>query len=274
MNLGELLAGFEELWPLDGAEEWDAPGLVTGSASQPVKSVLLTVDVTQAVVQEAIDGGFDLLLAHHPFLLRGVQSVAETGSKGATISRAIKSDLAIYAAHTNADIVTSGVSDSLAKLIGLQQIRPLVGTSKQLSQGIGHGRIGSLVDSMTLGEFAQQLARILPATASGIRVAGDYNQIVENVALCGGAGDSFIADAVRQRADVYVTSDLRHHVVQDVREQAFVGNSGMALVDISHWAAEFIWLAVARAQLVAKYPEVKFEVCDLRTDPWDFVVTQ
>ena len=270
MQLEQLIAGFEELWPLAGAEPWDAPGLVCGGLSQPVASVLLTVDVTSEVVAEAIDGGFDLVLAHHPFLMRGVQTVAETTSKGATMSRAIRANLAIYAAHTNADIVIDGVSDTLAKVLGLQQIRPLVASG----DGVGHGRIGQLTDVTTLGEFAQAIARALPATATGVRVAGDYGLSIETVALCGGAGESFISNAVASGADVYVTSDLRHHVVQDAREQALLSGGTPALIEISHWAAEFVWLAVAKRQLEARYPAVKFEVCDLRTDPWDFVITQ
>ncbi|MFM5904708.1 MAG: Nif3-like dinuclear metal center hexameric protein [Micrococcales bacterium] len=270
MQLEQLITGFEELWPLEGAEPWDSPGLVAGTPAQDIRSVLLTVDVTSDVVNEAIHGGFNLVLAHHPFLLRGVQSVSEAQSKGSTLSRAIRSSLAIYSAHTNADIVIDGVSDTLAKLLGLEQVRPLVPSAP----GIGHGRVGNLPEVMSLGEFAQTVARVLPATATGVRVSGDYSLPIETVALCGGAGDSFLANAVAQRADVYVTSDLRHHVVQDAREQALLTRGTPALVDVSHWAAEFVWLAVAKQLLERKFPEVKFEVCDLRTDPWDFVVTQ
>jgi len=268
-SLGKLIESFESLWPISGAEEWDAPGLVTGSPNQQISRVLLTVDVTDEVVESAIEAGFQLLLAHHPFLMRGVKSVAETAAKGSTVSKAIKANLAIYAAHTNADIVESGVSDVLAQQLGVQNFRALV----PAGSNVGTGRIGTLEDPITLGEFAARVARVLPHTAGGVRVAGDYQQVIERVALCGGAGDAFIADAQSQGANVYLSSDLRHHVVQDARETARLQNQ-MAIIDTSHWASEFLWLEVAAEQLRRIHSDTAFEVCDIRTDPWDFVITQ
>ena len=125
-SLQQLLLEFESLWPVSGAEAWDAPGLIAGGSQDRISRVLLTVDVTSEVVEEAIDGGFDLVLAHHPFIMRGVSSVSSDTAKGSTLSRAIRSNVAIYAAHTNADIVENGVSDTLAKSIGLSNIEPLV----------------------------------------------------------------------------------------------------------------------------------------------------
>jgi dinuclear metal center YbgI/SA1388 family protein len=269
-SLQQLLLEFESLWPVSGAEAWDAPGLIAGSSQDRISRVLLTVDVTSEVVEEAIDGGFDLVLAHHPFIMRGVSSVSSDTAKGSTLSRAIRSNVAIYAAHTNADIVENGVSDTLAKSIGLSNIEPLVsdGTS------VGHGRVGLLPDVISLGDFARIVAGVLPSTASGVRVAGDYEQPVRKIALCAGAGDSFIGRAVDEGADVYLTSDLRHHVVQDVRESAILGAGSPAIIDVSHWAAEWLWLEVAASQLAAKFSEIQFLVSHIRTDPWDFVVTQ
>jgi len=269
-QLKAVLQACEELWPAAGAEAWDAPGLLVGSSSQRVSKVLLTVDVTNEVVQEAIDGNFDAIIAHHPFLLKGIQNLSGEQAKGATLTKAIKHEIAIFSAHTNADIVPTGVSDVLASKIGIVFPLPLVETQR----GIGHGRIGNLPKAVTLGDFAKSLAKVLPATAGGVRVAGDYHQQISKVAVCGGAGDSFISQALAQGADVYVTSDLRHHVVQDAREQVNLAKTGPAIIDISHWAAEWLWLGVACDQLRQIVPTVKFEVCDLRTDPWDFIVTQ
>jgi dinuclear metal center YbgI/SA1388 family protein len=271
VQLTELVAGLERLWPLSNAEEWDTPGLQAGSPAKEVQRVMLSVDVTDAVVASAIEAKADLLLAHHPYLMRGVKYLAEDQPKGAVLAKAIRASLAIYAAHTNADVVADGVSDVLARRLGLMDSIPLVGTGE-----VGTGRIGGLTDATTLGMFAATVARALPHTATGVRVAGDYNQVVERVAVCGGAGDSFIEAARAAGADVYVTADLRHHVVQDAREASLLAGNGnqMAIIDVSHWASEFLWLEVAAEQLRRIYPEVSFEVCDLRTDPWDFVVTQ
>lgn len=270
-DLGTLVAQFEKLWPIDGAEQWDTPGLLAGSLAQRISRVLLTVDITDDVVTEAIDGKFDLILAHHPYLLRSVTSLSEETAKGALMAQAIRANLAIYAAHTNADITTDGVSDVLAKALGIVAPRPLVPSS---DQKIGHGRIGELSAPIKLGDLARQIAKVLPSTATGVRVAGDFDALVQTVAVCGGAGDSFIADATEAGAQVYVTADLRHHPAQDAREQAKLNGDRPYLIDVSHWASEWLWLAVAAKQLEKVAPSVQFVVSQLRTDPWDFVVTQ
>lgn len=269
IQLSTLIETFETLWPVEGAEAWDAPGLILGSPDQQIRRVLLTVDVTNEIVAEATEG-FDLVLSHHPFLMRGTKSVAENTAKGSVIAKAIRANLAVYAAHTNADIVENGVSDTLAKAIGLSHSKPLVSSS----ESTGHGRIAELKTPMSLGDFARVIARTIPATASGVRVSGDYNQIIKTVAVCAGAGDSFIEAAVSAQADVYVTSDLRHHVMQEAREMALVNGGAPALIDISHWAAEWLWLEIAAEQLSSLHSDIEFVVSDLRTDPIDFVITQ
>lgn len=271
VELANLIESFERLWPIEGAEGWDAPGLIAGSLTQRTSRVLLTVDVTAEIVDEAIDGGFDLILAHHPYLLRGVQSIQESTSKGSVLAKAVRGNLAIYAAHTNADIVAGGVSAVMATAFGLINSTPLLPTS---NHQVGHGRIGDLAAPTRLGEFARAIAKVLPSTATGVRVAGDFEQVIQRVAVCGGAGDSFINAAVESGADVYVTADLRHHPVQDAREQASLNGGAPAFVDVSHWASEWLWLDVASEQLSKLFPNLQFVVSHIRTDPWDFVVTQ
>jgi dinuclear metal center YbgI/SA1388 family protein len=271
VELGQLTAAFEKLWPLSGAEEWDTPGLVTGNPSQRVSRVLLTVDVTSEIITESIDGEFDLVLAHHPYLLRGVNSLAETFAKGATLSNAIRAGVSIFSAHTNADVVATGVSAVMAEAFGIQNAKPLVATA---GASIGHGRIGHLAAPIKLGDFARLIAKVLPSTATGVRVAGNFDQEIKSVAVCGGAGDSLIGAAVAAGADVYVTSDLRHHPVQDAREQSLLSGGTPAMIDVAHWASEWLWLEVAAGQLSKLFPNVQFVVSQIRTDPWDFVVTQ
>jgi putative NIF3 family GTP cyclohydrolase 1 type 2 len=133
--------------------------------------------------------------------------------------------------------------------------------------------VGRLDAPTTLGHLARTLADLLPPTATGIRVAGEYARPVTTVALCGGAGDAFLAEEAVRRADVYITSDLRHHPASEAVEQARV-SSGPALIDVSHWAAEWLWLDTAAEQLRAAVPGLEVVVSEVRTDPWDFVVMQ
>jgi dinuclear metal center YbgI/SA1388 family protein len=266
VQLSQLLASFESLWPIAGAEEWDRPGLTTGSNSQTISKVLLTVDITIDVLEEAKSLGCELVLAHHPILLKPVNFLPEDHLKGELISFATKNSIATFSAHTNADIVVGGVSDVLASRLGLLDVKPLV----PIGENVGHGRIGKLIRPMRLSDFADLVSEALPRTNAPIRVAGDKDQIIESVAVVGGAGDSFIQDAAAAKAQVLVTSDLRHHLVLDAINEPL---SPLALIDISHFAAESLWLEPTRAKLSALVPGVGFILSKIITDPWSFTVS-
>ena len=265
MTLSNLLASFERLWPRDTAEEWDRPGLMLGNPSQEVTKVLLAVDVTAEVIEQAKQSGCQLLLTHHPMLLRGVHELGELTLKGNLIAKAIKSGLAIFAAHTNADIAQGGVSQSLAQALELRNLTPLDASS-------GHGIVGD-IDETKLIDFARKIARTIPATAQGVKVSGNSEKVISRVGLVAGAGDGFLPLASQIGIDLFITSDIRHHPAQDFSEQSKL-SAGPALIDIAHWAAEWVWLDQAAAQLASMHRDVEFIVSDLRTDPWDFAVMQ
>lgn len=235
-----------------------------------MSSILLAVDAVLDTADEAVDTGASLLIAHHPPLLRGVTSVAGDRYKGAMLTRLIRGNCALISAHTNADIVESGTSAVLAERIGLVDVQPIV---PSLMPARGIGRVGHLPEPTSLGRLARHLGDILPATAGGVRVAGDYDQQVSTVAVCAGAGDAYLAEPAVLGADVYVTSDLRHHPASEARENSRVAG-GPALVDVSHWASEWLWLESAAAELTEALPGVTVVVSELRTDPWDFSVIQ
>ncbi|KQV07967.1 Nif3-like dinuclear metal center hexameric protein [Leifsonia sp. Root112D2] len=273
-TLADVNAVIERLWPLSGAEDWDAPGVLSGDFTAEIGSILLAVDAVAETVDEAIDSGHGLLLSHHPLLLRGVKTVAENRYKGALLARLIRADCALIAAHTNADVVAEGTSAVLADRLGLLQTQPIVpSAASDASPGTGIGRVGILTEPTTLGRLARSLAEILPATASGVRVAGDFDAPIKTVSLCGGAGDAYLAEPAVTASDVYITADLRHHPASEAREQARLGG-GPALIDVSHWASEWLWLDTAARQLREALPGIRVEVSELRTDPWDFAVVQ
>lgn len=269
-TVADLAAVVERLWPADGAESWDAVGLVAGDLDAPVNSILLAVDAVLETVDEAVEARADVLLVHHPLLLRGVTTVASDRYKGAALTRLIRSRCALIAAHTNADVVETGTSGTFAAKLGLERVRPIV-PGADPSRGIG--RVGVLPTPTTLGRLAVALGELLPATATGIRVSGAFDAPVSTVALCGGAGDAYLSHPEVLAADVYITSDLRHHPASEARENAKAGR-GPALIDVSHWASEWLWLEAAASELRAALPGVTITVSDLRTDPWDFAVTQ
>ena len=268
--LSEVLAVAERLWPAAGAEGWDAPGLVSGAPGQSVSSIRLMVDAVAESLDDAIAADVDLVIAHHPLLLRGVTSIAETHYKGAVLAKLIRSGTALLAAHTNADVVAAGTSAVLADKLGLAATRPIVPSAQP---GTGIGRVGELPGAVSLGRLARTVADLLPATAGGVRVAGAFERQVLTVAVCGGAGDSLLSEQLVRDADVYITADLRHHPASEAREQHLLG-AGPALIDVSHWASEWLWLETAAEQLRRALPEASVTVSDIRTDPWDFAIVR
>ncbi len=266
-NLSDVINALEELYPPRWAESWDAVGLVCGDPDAKVNRVLFAVDPVQTVVDEAVEWGADLVVTHHPLYLRGTTSVAATGFKGRVVHSLIRAGIALHVAHTNADHADPGVSDALAEAVGLRVTGPLIADPTDPSGRRGTGRIGVLEPPLTLSAFAAQVAAGLPATATGVRVAGDADRLISRVAVCGGSGDSFFAEVRAAGVDAYVTADLRHHPASEATEAAPV-----ALVDAAHWATEWPWLKLAAAGLGALADkhgwQLETKISHRVTDPW------
>jgi dinuclear metal center YbgI/SA1388 family protein len=263
VRVRDVIATVLAAYPVSLAAEWDTGiGLTCGDPDAVVMSVLLAVDADDGTVGEAIRDGAGLLVTHHPLLFRPVQSVSADTAKGALIHRMIRARVAHFAAHTNADSAVGGVNDALADVLGLTGLRPLVPHSE--GSMTGSGRVGVLPNPMSLRDFARHVADRLPPTVTGVRAAGDPDRVIRTVAVCGGAGDSFLPAAAEAGADAYLTSDLRHHVVSE-----FVADpASPAVLDVAHWAGEWPWLANAAMLIELAHPDLAVTFSVTRTDPW------
>lgn len=261
----DVMAVMEEAYPPDFAEQWDHPGLVCGDPTAFVKHVCCAVDLTPATLDAALAEHAQMVITHHPVLFDSVHSVAANTPKGKLIHRAISAGCALFCAHTNADSANPGVNDALAEALGLTVTGPLIPHSPGNNgdkHAPGLGRIGTLTKPLTLREFTNVVAASLPRTVWGIRAAGDPQTRIETVAVCGGSGGSFL-DVVREAGvDCYVTSDLRHHPVDD-----FLQAGGTAVIDTAHAASEYPWLAQV-AQLLHTQLGIDVTVLPIVTDPW------
>jgi dinuclear metal center YbgI/SA1388 family protein len=264
-TLQDVVAVLERVYDPSWAESWDAVGLVCGDPDATVRLVAFAVDPVAAVVDEAIERGADLLVTHHPLFLRGVHGVPATTFKGRIVHRLIRGGVALFTAHTNADSADPGVSDALAGVLGLTGLTPL--EPRAGNPELGAGRVGELPAAESLAAFADRVSRALPATAAGVRFAGDPERPVRRVAVCGGSGDSFFGAVTAAGVDAYVTADLRHHPASEA-----LAAGGPALVDVAHWASEWPWLEHAartlRSELAAAGTTVDTYVSTLVTDPW------
>jgi dinuclear metal center YbgI/SA1388 family protein len=266
--LSAIIAELESTYDPAWAEPWDAVGLVCGDPAEPVSKILFAVDPVASVADEAVAWGAGLIVTHHPLYLRGTTTVAADTAKGALVHRLIKNGVALHTVHTNADVANPGVSDALARAVGLSgELRPLQPSPGDAGRGLG--RVGELEEPLTLQEFAARAVRGLPRTAWGLRVAGDPSRLVRTVAVSGGAGDSLLG-AVRA-ADVFLTADLRHHPAGEFMQSGEFGG-GPALIDAAHWATEWPWLPQAAellaSRLAAKGITVETRVSETVTDAW------
>jgi dinuclear metal center YbgI/SA1388 family protein len=247
----------------DAAGPTDPVGPVLGDFDAGVRRVLCVIDCVPETVDQALVVGADLIVAHHPLLLKPVSSIAPDTYKGRIIHRLVRADVALYAAHTNADVANPGVSDALAARLEMVDLRPLVpAEGPAAGGGRGLGRVGALAAPMLLDEFVGFAARSLPPTAAGVRAAGDPERMIRTVAVCGGAGDSLLTAAAEAGVDAYVCADLRHHPASE-----HLAAGGPALLDLAHWASERPWLDEVAEWLRGAFP-VEAIVSDLDTDPW------
>ena len=261
--LREVLAALDARYDPALAESWDAVGLVCGDPDEQVRRVLFAVDPTSDVVDEVIETGADLLVTHHPLLLTPVHGVPADDPKGRLVHRLIRAGAALFVAHTNADRAADhGVNDALAAVLGLTGTVPLEPVDGDPRAGLG--RVGDLPSPLTLREFADLAAAALPTTVGGVRVAGDPERAVRRVAVCGGSGGSLADAALAAGADVFLTSDLKHHPVSDWQQ-----SSSLCVSDVAHFATEWPWLPVAADLLVRDLDaRVEVSVSRRRTDPW------
>ncbi|MBA2811687.1 Nif3-like dinuclear metal center hexameric protein [Streptomyces sp. KM273126] len=275
-RLSEVIAALDALWPPERAEGWDAVGTVCGDPDQEVSRVLFAVDPVQDIVDEAVKRGADLLVTHHPLYLRGTTTVAASTFKGRVVHTLIKHDIALHVAHTNADTADPGVSDALAGALDLRVVRPLVPDPSDPDGRRGLGRVCELDHPLTVREFAARAAERLPATAQGIRVAGDPEALVRTVAVSGGSGDSLFEDVRAAGVDAFLTADLRHHPASEFMAARAHSAQGahppLALLDAAHWATEWPWCELAAAQLDEisdrKGWGLRVHVSKTVTDPW------
>lgn len=239
-----IMDAMEKIAPKRLAEEWDNPGLLVGSPAQKIERVLVCLDVTAGVVEQALAGGCQMIISHHPLIFKPLKNLRTDLPLGALLAKLIKNDIAVFAAHTNLDIAQGGVNDVLAERLGLTELAPFAVTERYADGTVESlGRIGRLEGLPTAGEFAATVAQVLGAPY--VRLAGDAGRTVKKVALCSGSAAEFISKASFLGADAYVTGDVRYHEAQKGAEL------GLAVIDAGHFPTEFPVVEVLAARLRA-----------------------
>ena len=233
MKIREITDAIEQYAPLRLQEEWDNAGIQVGDPDADITGVLLCTDATEAVVAEAIEWGFNLVIAHHPLIFRGLKKIMGRTPVERAVAMAIKHDITIYSAHTNMDSAWQGVSFRMADKIGMTNVQFLDDNrvdpyGEQQSTSAGCGVIGD-IEPMAAREVMKRVKEAFEVGA--VRYSGDGDRIVTHVALCGGAGGFLLDKAVAMGAQLYVTADMRYHDFLDNAQRIVVA-------DIGHYESE------------------------------------
>lgn len=256
MIAADILAALDRIAPIRYAEPWDNVGLIAGDPGAQVDRVLLTIDLTHAVLDEAEKLGAGLVVAYHPPLFEGIKRVRHDS----TIHRAIRAGIALWSPHTALDVAPGGTNDVLADAIGLAERAPLRITVIAENQGIG--RVGSLPAPTPRAEVLDSIKRELGL--SGLLVAGPLDGDMTRAAVCAGAGRSLLGDVIAQKVDLFLTGELPHH---DALKAAA---AGVTVACALHSNSERSTLSRLRDRILAEAPGVEVSISEADRDPFVF----
>lgn len=253
MTAQQIYDEIDRIAPFYTQADFDNCGLLIGSGAQEVDCVLLALDCTGAVVEEAVQKGAQLVLAHHPIIFHPLKSVLA----GSAVFAAIQAGVSVLCAHTNLDVSPVGVNERLAQTLGLLQIAPLETSDSPYTLG----RIGVLPAPLAPEELAQWVKERLHC--QGLRFCAGARP-VQKVAVCGGSGGSLLEQAIRAGTDALVSGDLRHDVFLAAQQ------AGLTLIDAGHFETETIILPHLQMHLQQRFPDVRWElaasnVCPVQT---------
>lgn len=231
MKAWEVVAVLEEFAPRIFQESWDNAGFCIGDPQQEVTGVMLGLDCTPALLDEAIACGANLIITHHPLIFHGLKRIDPTDAIGSLVYRAIRADLAIYSAHTNADKVFDGVSGWMADRLGLTDCEILDPDPKAVGpdgRSVGLGMVGNWSEPVPADQFLERVKAAFGTPC--LRTSAPLNRPIRRVAVCGGSGSSLLSAARKAGADAFLCGDLSYH--------HFFTDQTCWLVDVGHFESE------------------------------------
>lgn len=244
MKVRDIAQAIERFAPLDTQEGFDNSGLQVGDPEASVSAVLICLDVTAAIVREAIERHCTMIVSHHPVLFRGLKQIAPVNEICDVVIQAIRAGISIYSSHTPLDKAPHGISHEIARRIGLHDVKVLVPDAG--TPDIGLGVIGECQPCGAM-EFLRRLKQTF--SLPSLRYSTDFPTLaVRRVAICGGAGADFIPDAIRQGADVMVTGDVKYHEYTDSRGKILIA-------DIGHYQSELCARSILERVLRKAFPQ-------------------
>ncbi len=239
-----------DMAPFSHAAEWDNVGLMIGNPEQRVSGILLGLDPTIDLLDQAIKQGHNTILTHHPLIFHPLKTIRPDYPPGSLIKKGLADDLSILACHTNLDVVPGGVSDVLARKLGLENPVPLQLTDRE--ELIGYGRVGTLPGPVAGTDFLDRLHEIFRLPV--LPVAGQPPETISKVAVCGGSGSELAETAFKAGADIYITAEIKHSTARWAEACNF------CIVDGSHFATENVVIKPLAARLKKIFKNKNIEI--------------
>jgi dinuclear metal center YbgI/SA1388 family protein len=227
-TIGDVCAVLESFAPLSLQESYDNAGLILGNREQEVTVILIALDATLAVIDEAVRLGCNLIVTNHPFIFKGLKTITGKNHTENCLIKAIRNDIAIYAGHTNMDAVRGGVNERMADKLDLID-RSILVPIRPSDCDCGLGMIGTLPQALTEEAFLQLLKSTFHCER--IRFSAPRGKNIRRVAMCGGSGSEFLEKALAEGADAYLTGEAKYH-------EFFTHADEILLVDAGHYETE------------------------------------
>ncbi len=255
MKVRDIENTIERHAPLCLQDDFDNAGLQVGLASDEVRAVLVCLDVTEDIVNEAVEKGCNLIVSHHPLLFHPLKQVSDFSYQQRCVRRAISQSISIYSAHTNLDNAPGGVNYRIAEKIGLEQLDWL---EKKQGQDAGSGLIGVLPQPSRAEEFLSKLKDTFNVCALAYNEVG-ADKMISKVALCGGAGSFLIPAALQRGADCFITGEVHYH--------QFFESEGMLIAALGHYESEQYTIDLLAEMISDAFADLRVEKTSRNTNP-------
>ena len=257
VKIKQVLSALEQFAPLPLQESWDNAGLQIGLTEAEVSGALLCLDVTERVVDEAVRRGCNLVVSHHPLLFRGLKQVSDATDVQRTVWKAIREGVCVVSMHTNMDNARGGVNWKIAEKLGLTDVRFFAEKTVQGIEG-GSGVVGMLPQPMAAEAFISQVKQTFGVDCAQCNELLQHP--IQRVALCGGAGDFLLDEAVALKADAFITGEMHYH-------QYFGYEQRLQICVIGHYQSEQFTSEVFRSIIEQECPGVKCLIAETVTNP-------
>ena len=253
MKVREVVSALEKFAPLPLQESYDNAGLQCGLTEAEVSGALLCLDVTDEVLCEAVDLGCNMVISHHPLLFHAVKCVSDRSNIERCLRKAIQNDIAIYSSHTNLDNAEDGVNYMIAEKIGLVDVVPMQ----------GGGVIGYLPMEEQAEFFLERVKEVF--RCSCLMHNEMLSRPIGSVAICGGAGDFAIDEAVRQEADAFITGEMHYH-------RYFGHEDEIQIAVLGHYESEQFTTELLSRVLTEKLPDLPVYITEINTNPIKYLI--